>query len=78
PKQPDGKRPENPFIETLGNIMTAWPTKLALAPMLSDLILTQLKQQNIQPSQTTDETKALLARLEKPAIALPPWEQYFS
>ncbi|HQY22155.1 MAG TPA: FAD-dependent oxidoreductase [Gammaproteobacteria bacterium] len=78
PKQPDGKRPENPFIKTLGNIMTAWPTKLALAPMLSDLILTQLKQQNILPSQTTDETKFLLARLEKPAIALPPWEQYFS
>jgi glycerol-3-phosphate dehydrogenase len=78
PKQPDGKRPENPFVETLGNIMTAWPTKLALAPMLSDLILMQLKQQNIQPSQTIDEAKSLLSHLAKPAIALPPWEQYFA
>jgi glycerol-3-phosphate dehydrogenase len=77
PKQPNGKRPENAFIETLGNIMTAWPTKLALAPILSDLILTQLKQHNIQPSQTSDETKRLLSHLEKPAIALPPWEEYF-
>jgi len=78
PKQPDGKRPENPFIETLGNVMVAWPTKLALSPLLSDLILAQLKRDDIQPSQMLPETKSTLHSLEKPTIALPPWEEYFA
>ena len=78
PKQADGKRPENAFIATHGNLITAWPTKLALAPMLSDRILKQLKADNIESSTGTDQTTALLSHLEKPAIALPPWESYFS
>jgi glycerol-3-phosphate dehydrogenase len=78
PNQPGGKRPENPFIETVGNVMIAWPTKLALAPVLADQIIAQLEQQNIEPSQAISEAKSALAHLEKPAIALPPWEEYFA
>lgn len=74
PKQPGGKRPENPFVETQGNVMTAWPTKLALAPVLADQIITQLKQDNIQPSPASNNTNFLNRHLEKPTVALPPWE----
>lgn len=78
PKQPGGKRPDNPFVETVGNVMVAWPTKLALAPVLSDQIIAQLKQQGIEPSQPMDKIKSALSHLEKPEIALPPWEEYFA
>jgi glycerol-3-phosphate dehydrogenase len=74
PKQPDGKRPENSFVETHGNVITAWPTKLALAPVLADQIIDQLQQQNIQPSPTNNSTHFLNIHLEKPTVALPPWE----
>ncbi len=77
PKQPGGKRPENAFIETIGNVMVAWPTKLALAPVLSDQILEQLKRDDIQPTETVNEISSALFYLEKPTIALPPWETYF-
>lgn len=77
PKQSGGKRPENAFIETIGNVMVAWPTKLALAPVLSDQMLEQLKRDDIQPTETVNEIQSAFSHLEKPAIALPPWEEYF-
>lgn len=78
PKQPGVKRPDNPFLDTLGNVMVAWPTKLALAPVLSDKIISQLKHQDIQPSEPNAEILALFSNLKKPTIALPPWETYFA
>ncbi len=78
PKQPGVKRPDNPFIKTLGNIMVAWPTKLALAPVLSDEIMSQLKHQDIQPSASNPNILSHFSHFKKPTIALPPWEAYFA
>jgi len=55
--------------------MIAWPTKFALSPLLSDEIISQLTKQNIHPSPPIASQKSIFARLEKPKIAEPPWEQ---
>lgn len=38
----DGKRPDTPTIVENGNQYIAWPTKLALAPMLADSLLAKM------------------------------------
>ena len=75
PKQPGGKRPDSIFVETLGDLMVAWPTKFALSPLLSDEIISQLTKQNIHPSPPIESQKNIFIHLEKPEIAEPPWEQ---
>lgn len=40
--QKDGKRPDTPVYKQVRNVCFAWPTKLALAPMLSDQLLAQV------------------------------------
>lgn len=72
PKQKDGKRPETAFIEQKGNVITAWPTKLALSPILSDSVVEQLQRDNIQPS--TKSSEEILAKFPKPSVAKPMWE----
>jgi len=63
-----GKRPDRPTVFHEENVLTAWPTKLALVPMLSEMIMEQLSE----PSGT--------APFEMPndwptaAVAIPPWE----
>lgn len=37
--QEKGKRPDYPVIKQVGNLVFAWPTKLALSPMLVDQVL---------------------------------------
>lgn len=38
----DGKRPDTPILVENGNQLIAWPTKLALAPMLADSLLAKM------------------------------------
>lgn len=38
----DGKRPDTPILIESGNQLIAWPTKLALAPMLADSLLAKM------------------------------------
>jgi len=40
-------RPDSFSIEHKKNIISAWPTKMALSPVLADAILDNLKQQNV-------------------------------
>ena len=47
PQMPDGSRPAEPAVFTQDNIITAWPVKLAMAPLMVDKIIQQLKQQDI-------------------------------
>jgi hypothetical protein len=76
PKQPDGKRPDAPFLQSNQNVMTGWPTKLALTPLFVDNILSELEQQKITPDNTADDLTNLSA-LAKPAIAKPVWDEIF-
>ncbi|HWB19624.1 MAG TPA: FAD-dependent oxidoreductase [Phycisphaerales bacterium] len=66
-----GIRPDGVAVIEEGKVLTAWPTKLALAPMLSKNILAKLPK----PAETcATELESHLANWPRPDIALPPWE----
>lgn len=50
PKQKEGQRPATSFCYEENNIITTWPTKLALSPNLADDVLKQLEKQNVTKS----------------------------
>jgi hypothetical protein len=62
--------PGGPSLTTMGNAALAWPTKLALAPALTQQALRWLEQQKISPSHRSTE-------LPLPAAepARYPWEE---
>jgi glycerol-3-phosphate dehydrogenase len=64
-----GKRPETFQIVREGNTVTAWPTKLVLAPKLSEEIAA-----NIDPHTIDDTEPKSLSGWPRPLVALPPWE----
>jgi glycine/D-amino acid oxidase-like deaminating enzyme len=68
PKMADGSRPDDIFVEECEGVLTAWPTKLALAPRLADAVVTLLA--DIQPG-------AGVAAIEwpHPEVALLPWQE---
>lgn len=50
-----GFMPDTPIVQTQGDKIFAWPTKLTFAPLMADKIVEQLAVQNISPShQQTD------------------------
>ncbi|QNN20742.1 FAD-dependent oxidoreductase [Planctomycetales bacterium ZRK34] len=62
-----GGRPEDVQIVQRGKVIAAWPTKLALAPHMSDLIVDLLGEYGIdQEYEGVDAPR--------PDVALPPWE----
>lgn len=69
-----GVRPETTQILKEGNLLTAWPSKLALAPRLAKEVCENLKQINIRPGQDDASWKEVFSTLPRPAVALPPWE----
>lgn len=66
-----GARPDGPVIQGAGNLLMAWPSKLALAPRLAAEILARLER--LAPA-AGPETLAALASWPVPEIAAPPWE----
>jgi len=69
-KQPGGKRPEGVYAEYDNQVITAWPTKMVLAPKLADDIIELLIKHNISPSG--GET---LPQWPHPGYAVLPWQQ---
>lgn len=70
PKQKEGQRPATSFYYEKDNIITTWPTKLALAPNLANDVLNELEKQNIKKSGITklpDFIHAVVAEL--------PWQE---
>ena len=70
-RQPSGLRPDGPVVRREGSTITAWPTKLALAPRLVEIIADSL-----EPPRATrsDGTSHLLGLWPRPEVAKPPWE----
>ena len=66
-----GHRPDDAFVERHGNVVTAWPTKLALVPRLAERVSALL-----DPPMPVDEGPLLdaVAREARPVVAAPPWE----
>jgi len=72
--QHDGKKPALPTLYEMEKIIIAWPTKLAFAPLLADLIIDSLTKKNILPTHRAMDLTALQT-WPKPLIAKPLWEE---
>ena len=65
-----GRRPETQSLLIDGNTITAWPTKLALVPVLTEQVI-----EHLQPRWTDGPvTPESLPAWPRPDVALPPWE----
>ncbi|KOR27239.1 hypothetical protein TI03_07300 [Achromatium sp. WMS1] len=69
PRQPQSLRPDQPFLETNNGITTVWPTKLAFAPALSTMLLTDLQQNGLYPANTP-----ITIAWPQPLMPKLPWE----
>ena len=69
PRQGSLTLPDAAFAERHGNVIVAWPTKLALAPDLADKVLSQM----VAPSG--GPVPVALHALPRPTTAEPIWEQ---
>lgn len=65
-------RPDRPVIQEIGNVLFAWPTKLAFAPLLADELMARIDQLVPQPSPGDFEA---ILDWPRPEIALPPWKE---
>lgn len=72
-KQPNGTKPDSATVLSEKDKIIAWPTKLALAPVLADQICAILKQENIKPKYPMPD----LSGFPKAQIATPIWDQSF-
>lgn len=70
PAQSGGVRPDNAFVSQQDNLLITWPTKLALAPDLSDRVFQMLKANSVQPNP-----QSAAPNLPPPPLAKPVWEE---
>ncbi len=69
-------RPSGVQVSVDGNVITGWPTKLALGPAIADEVL-----RRIGPAMADDrgtcvaDSKTVLADWDRPKVAEPPWER---
>ncbi len=70
PKQKEGQRPATSFSFEEKNIITTWPTKLALAPNLANDVLKQLEKQNVSKSAAME-----MPEFSHSSIADLPWQE---
>lgn len=62
-----GDRPPGAFLERVGNVLVAWPTKLALAPGLADRVL--------EETHAAGGPAATELPLPRPGIGTAPWDR---
>ncbi len=70
PKQKDGQRPSTSYLHEENNVITTWPTKLALAPNLANDVLKQLEKNN-----TTKSTVSEMPEFSHAPVADLPWQE---
>ncbi len=75
PKQNRLLRPDAAFCQPVANGIVTWPTKLALAPNLSDEVIRLLQDDNIRPAG--DETFSMPEGFSRPEICPNFWQGYF-
>lgn len=69
-KQKEGQRPSTSFYHEENNVITTWPTKLALAPNLANDVLKQLEKQNVTKSGASE-----MPEFSHASIADLPWQE---
>ncbi|MDR3491094.1 MAG: FAD-dependent oxidoreductase [Gammaproteobacteria bacterium] len=70
--QENGKRPDTAMFHEIQNVITAWPTKLALAPKLAEDICENLEKQNTRKSVGDI---SVLKNSPHPDVAKPIWDE---
>jgi hypothetical protein len=71
---PRGGRPDTATVLSEGNVVTAWPTKLALAPQLAGMVAARLpRPQEVSASRAPLDLPEF-TDWSRPEVALPPWE----
>jgi glycerol-3-phosphate dehydrogenase len=70
PRQDDGSRPAGVYADWQQGVVTAWPTKLALAPQLAGQVRELLARHGINPA-----TGTVLPTLDFPGYAELPWQE---
>ncbi|MCD6039315.1 MAG: hypothetical protein K0S27_715 [Gammaproteobacteria bacterium] len=70
PSQPNGHRPDSCYFQEIENIIFAWPTKLAFAPLLADQIM-----QCLSPLAPCIADMKALDAWPTPSLAKPIWDQ---
>lgn len=70
PKQKEGQRPSTSYLFEENNVITTWPTKLALAPNLANDVLKQLEKDNVTKSAADD-----MPEFDHALIADLPWQE---
>ncbi|GAA4434096.1 FAD-dependent oxidoreductase [Bremerella cremea] len=66
-----GGRPESFKVETDGNVLTAWPTKLVLVPQLVASLTQTIKQAPMRPASFDPA----MTGWAKPSVAKTPWDR---
>ena len=69
-----GKKPDAPVLHQEKNIMIAWPTKLAFAPLLAQDITSRLASL-LAPSFSFEQDKCLQKVFYPPLVATYPWSE---
>ena len=71
-----GVRPSDISVIRDGNILTCWPTKLALAPRLAQqaLAMTGSDSPRASASDARSDVPSSLRKWPQPVAAMPPWE----
>ncbi len=69
-KKPGTKRPDTFYVEQQHKVMTAWPTKMALAPVMAERILEMIDNERLKRV-----AEAELPLWPKPAYAILPWNE---
>lgn len=70
-----GLRPDDVHLQKQGNVFTAWPTKLALAPRLASHLLEQLGEPEVRNADSQDMV-SVLQSWPRPEVAKYPWEAF--
>lgn len=72
PRQRHRSRPDQPGVFQAGSIITAWPVKLAMVPLMADQIVKLLRTDGIEPRHT-DLTP--FGAWPCPLVAPYPWDE---
>ena len=69
----DGSRPDRPYVQRNKNVITAWPVKLAFAPLVAKEIEDKVRGLGVEPSHSK-----VVTGLPKPPLSNLPWDEVIS
>ena len=73
PLMAHGSRPDRPHVQSNNKIITAWPVKLAFAPLVAKEIEDQVRGLGVEPSHSK-----VMTDLPKPPLSNLPWDEVIS